>query len=223
MTVAALPAAAGATAGGATAGTAAGGTAASGATARGTAAATAGGTAGGTLGGKGKSKPKSKGRPKAQRALIAEFLLCLLVLALSPLARGKNAVAPGDWMRKGSALCGVYLLLGLLSAVGPRTAKAAIAFGGLVAVVLVIDQRSVFTAIAKAVNRRSDPATDSEGIDTGPGLGPDGSTLGLTPGPGLGPSGTVLGSRPGAGLGAGLGPDGSVLGRPGINRGFVGP
>ncbi len=90
----------------------------------------------------------------AQRALVAEFALCAIVLALSPIARNEDEVKAADWMKKGSALCGVFFLLGLLSAVGPKMARASVAFGGLVTLVLVVDQRSVFAKLTERLKHK---------------------------------------------------------------------
>ena len=140
-----------------------------------------GGT-GSLMGRKGKSKRKK--RSPATRALIAEFLLCTIVLALSPLGvPEEDEPSPGQWARRGSAIVGVFLLLGLISAAGPRAGKAAAMFGGLVTLVLVIDQKSVFVAIARAVNRQDTGSDLGEGVAdviTSPGATVGGATASTT-------------------------------------------
>lgn len=137
MTVAALPAAEA--------------TAARGATARGAAAGAAG--AGFTLPKFGSGKKKHTG---AHRLLIAEFLIVIITIGLSPLGRDDtdddDHKAAGDWVRKASAACALWIVLGLIASVGPRSSKAAAGFGGLVALVLLIDQRSVWTKLAEVLD-----------------------------------------------------------------------
>jgi len=114
---------------------------------------------------KGGGKGKGKGRRgRAEKVLLAEWLLCLVILALSPLAHDEDTDVR-KWMRQASALCGVFLLLGLVSAVGPRTGRACGYLGGLITLVLLIDQRSIFTAISKAVRTPGDGADLGEGAD----------------------------------------------------------
>lgn len=109
-------------------------------------------------------KTSQVSQPGARRALIAEFLLCTIVLALSPLSNPEGKTAPKDWMKKGTALSGVFILLGMVSSVGPRAARSSVAIGGLITLVLVIDQRSIFGVIAEKMKK----ATPGEAPQTGP-------------------------------------------------------
>lgn len=88
-------------------------------------------------------------RSGGTRALIAEFLVAMVILGLSPLADPEGTTSPRDWVKRASATCGLFLTLGLVASVGPRTAKAAAAFGALVVLVLAIDQRSIFGVLAQ--------------------------------------------------------------------------
>jgi hypothetical protein len=89
----------------------------------------------------------------ARRALIAEFLICILILALSPVARPAGDVKPADWMKRGSAMCGVFILLGMTSSIGPRAARAAVALGGLITLALLLDQREIFGVLTKRLKK----------------------------------------------------------------------
>lgn len=206
MTVAALPAAAGAAGGAGAAGAGTAGTAGSAAGA-GTAGRTAAGRAGGgraggggrgnaardaaggaaggsMLGGRSGKKGKRRKATGPQRALLAELVVCLIVLGLSPLSR-KEEQDPADWMRQGSAIMGVYMVLGLLSAVGPRTGRAAAAFGALVALVLLIDQRALWRTLAKTFAVKTAAADDGEGLETPSSpTNPGGASGGRLPGGG---------------------------------------
>lgn len=108
------------------------------------------------------------------RALVAEFALCTVILALSPLAAPEGKTSPKDWMKRGSALCGVFMLLGMASSIGPKAGRASVALGGLITVVLLIDQRSMFGVISDRMKTTGTGSTP----DVGP---PDDSTDVLTP------------------------------------------
>ncbi len=128
------------------------------------------GGAGGAL--KGRSAKKTINAAKrgesggSRRALIAEFAICILILALSPVARGEDEVTPKDWIKRGSAMCGLFIVLGLVSSAGPRAARAATAFGGLVTLVLLVDQREVFGVLTQKLKTTgaADADPDAGGI-----------------------------------------------------------
>lgn len=129
----------------------------------------AGGAVLGAITGAKAKKAWKKGQPTTgpQRALVAEFVICILILALSPLASKANEVTPRAWIKRGSAMCGVFLLLGLVSSVGPKTARAAVAFGALVTLVLLVDQRSIFAVLADRFKSDDPPnglADAAEGV-----------------------------------------------------------
>lgn len=86
-------------------------------------------------------------RSSAQRLLVAEFVICIVILALSPIAAEPGTTAGRDWMKRGSAMCGLFLVLGLISAIGPRAGRVAAAFGGIATVTLLVDQRGIFAKL----------------------------------------------------------------------------
>lgn len=127
-----------------------------------------GGGAGALKGHKAKESWKAAQRGDgagARRALIAEFLVCIVILALSPLSRPVGEVKAADWMKRGSAMCGVFILLGMVSSIGPRTARAATALGGLIALALLLDQREVFGVIADRMRQVEGDQGDDQGDD----------------------------------------------------------
>lgn len=130
----------------------------------------AGGAVLGAVSGAKAKRAWKKARPTTgpQRALVAEFTVCILILAFSPLAVAANEITPRAWIKRGSAMCGVFLLLALVSSVGPRTARASVAFGALVTLVLLVDQRSIFTVLAERFN--SDDPQSSGVAEAGEGV-----------------------------------------------------
>src|SRR3990172_2168317 len=71
--------------------------------------------------------PKSS----ARKVLLAEFTLCMVVLAFSPVTDAKKTERPGAFMKRASATMGVFLILGLISTAGRGASRAAAAFGAL--------------------------------------------------------------------------------------------
>ena len=143
----------------------------------------------------------------ARRVLLAEFTLCLAVLAFSPLTDKHKTETPAAFMKRASATMGVFFLLGLVSTGGRGASRAAAAFGALVTLVLLISQRSILTVLTarmgKGVGESDD--YDQEGWqDTGEQLGgalndigeqlaePPGPAPGVKPLPPLGPLGNGI-------------------------------
>jgi len=148
---------------------AAGGRGAAAAGARGAGKGAAGGAAAGSGIGTGSLGQVTKGakkvlgkkkRPAVQRVLIAELLICLLVVALGPIAK---TVSGKDFMKRGSAILAAFLVLGLVSSIGPKAGKAAGAFGLLMTLAILVDQKSVFSKLITVMNA---PKTTDE--STGP-------------------------------------------------------
>lgn len=88
--------------------------------------------------------------PGARRALVAEFAICAVIVALSPMTDKARTEKPGDWMRRMTALMGIFFILGLVSTGGRWGARAAAGFGGIVTVGLVVSERNLFNVIAAA-------------------------------------------------------------------------
>lgn len=113
-----------------------------------------GGVVGGALGGAGglagavREDAAARRANGARQVLVAEFLLCMVVVALSPLTDKHKSEPAGAWMKRAIAIMGVFFLLGLISAGGPGAARAATGFGGLLALVLMVSERSIFTMVA---------------------------------------------------------------------------
>jgi hypothetical protein len=99
----------------------------------------------------------------ARKVLLAEFCSCMVVLAFSPLT-GKSPSA-GAFMKRGSAIMGVFFLLGLVATAGRGAARASAAFGGLVTLVLLVSDRSIFTVLAKKLGKGVGESDASDGLD----------------------------------------------------------
>lgn len=133
----------------------------------------------------------------ARKLLVAEFTLCMVVLAFSPLT--KTSEKPGAFMKRASATMGVFFILGLVATAGRGASRAAAGFGGLVALVLLISQRSIFTVLTKKMGAGvGEDDYDSEGWeqageDVGEIIEDVAEQVGqLTPLPPLGPIGNGI-------------------------------
>jgi hypothetical protein len=175
----------------------------------------AGGGGRGKSGGKGSKGGRSRLTGRYDRVLLAEFVICMVLLGLSPLAKGADETSPRDFMKKGSATAALFIVLGLLSAIGPKTSKAAAAFGGLCTLVLLIDQRSAFGMLAKklAPGGGSTAPEGDPGEDANGGVGRIVDNAGATVGRIVDNAGDIISNAPGYGLGPGLVPE--------PDRGFI--
>jgi hypothetical protein len=136
-----------------------------------------GGAAGGVSAHREKAAERAAGRGSAQQLLVAEFIVCMILLALSPMSSDKE-IAPKDWMKRGSAMCALFLVLGLVSHGSAAVAKVCAAFGGIVTVALLVDQRSVFAVIAEKLKTTGTATPPEEGPpeSVGSGLGQAGAS-----------------------------------------------
>jgi hypothetical protein len=158
--------------------------------------------------GKAQPKAKSKGAKKAvgwafsgnRRLLTVEFIACILVLGVGTLLapEGSKDGMPRA-MVKGSALCGLFLILSLVASGGKGPAKAATAVGTLVTAAYVLtssDVHNVVSWIGEFFSKTGDvsaknptgsdtsvaPETpNAPGTPTGAGEGPG---TGINPAPG---------------------------------------
>lgn len=122
----------------------------------GTAAGAVGGAVlGGGAGAVGAAKDRAAARRAARgssgRVLVALFLVCMVVVAFSPLTDKHKSEPPAAFMKRMSAVMGLFFVLGLISSAGPGAAKASAGLGGLVTVALLVSERSVLTVLAAKV------------------------------------------------------------------------
>jgi hypothetical protein len=111
--------------------------------------------AGGAAGGAGKKKTGSKlGKVGAhgRKWLLAEFVVCVLLLGLGAMTgKGSDDDEQQTGSRlaiKGSAVAGVFLVLGLLSSGGKGAEKAAGALGLVVTLAYAFNEKETFTTIS---------------------------------------------------------------------------
>lgn len=129
--------------------------------------------------GKGLADLLSSGsRKTGSKALVAEFVICMLILLLSPLTHSGADITVAKFMKKGSATAGVFVILGFVSAGGGTARKVAQGLGLLMTLTVLLNERSVFGEIVKAVNGEGvsipKPAGASGGDDALPETDPTG-------------------------------------------------
>lgn len=143
-----------------------------------------------TLPGSGKGRG-GRGSSGARRLLVAEFVLCALIVAFAPMTDTHKSDTPGHQIKRLSAVAALFLLLALLSSGGRSTARVAAAFGGLVTLALMVSDREIFTKVAERLG-----AVEDFGPAGPTGTGSDGSSSVAPPDEGAPPEATP----PGEGL-----------------------
>jgi hypothetical protein len=108
--------------------------------------------------------------PGAHRALVAEFGICMAVVALSPLTDRRKEEPPGRVMKRLAAILGVFFILGLVSAGGRSLARVAAGFGALVTVALLVSDRDLFTRVTAIFASSSDAVPAGTGPDQSVGV-----------------------------------------------------
>lgn len=91
----------------------------------------------------------SHASPRTRRIIVAEFLICMIIVGLSPLTPKRKDETWPFMAKRLTAIMGVFLILGLLSAAGRGAAKFAAGVGGLVTLGLLLAERDLFTQAAK--------------------------------------------------------------------------
>jgi hypothetical protein len=97
------------------------------------------------------------------KALVAEFVICMFILLLSPLTHSGADVTVAKFMKKGSATAGVFIILGFISVGGGSARKVANGLGALVTLTVLLNERSVFGELVKAVNGQGVSTVSSGG------------------------------------------------------------
>lgn len=113
-----------------------------------------------TGGGGGKGKRRGPGN----RALVAEFVICMAMLAMSPLVDSGGSVTTGKWMKKGSATAAVFIILGFVSSMGESAKKVAAGLGLLMTLSVLLNERSVFGVLVKAVGGSEDVPSEERSV-----------------------------------------------------------
>lgn len=134
--------------------------------------ATVGAGIGGIAGGKRAHRDKVAARRAAlgpgRQLLVAEFLVCMVILALSPLTDRHKTEGPQAFLKRGAATCALFFILGTVSSAGRGPTKVAAYGGALVTLALLVSSRDVFAVIASKIS----------GGDTSVQAGADGAAVG---------------------------------------------
>lgn len=146
-----------------------------------------------------KQQQSGPGSP-ARRVLVAEFALCMVIVALSPVTDRKRGESPAAFMKRASAVMAVFFVLGLIASGGRGAGRAAAGFGGLVTLTLAISSRSLFVVLAGKVGTSA--GEDQDDAHTDDQLGDGAAGLGEAAGDAAAGAGSGIGSAVGGAAGA---------------------
>jgi hypothetical protein len=90
-------------------------------------------------------------RKPGRKALVAEFVVCMLIIGFAPLTDKHKTDGALAAMKRSTATCILFLILGLTASIGPRAARAAASFGGLATLALLVSDRDIFAGMASAL------------------------------------------------------------------------
>lgn len=103
-----------------------------------------------------------------RRALVAEFVVCSTVLALSPLSGKHRADSAGQWMARGAAISAFFLVLALTATASDKAGRVAAAMGAVITTALLLNDHDIFANLLAAIGqKRGQPITTGEQSDTG--------------------------------------------------------
>lgn len=103
-----------------------------------------------------------------RRALVAEFVVCSTVLALSPLSGKHRADSAGQWMARGAAISAFFLVLALSATASDKAGRVAAAVGAVITTALLVNDHDIFANLLAAIGqKRGQPITTGEQSDTG--------------------------------------------------------
>jgi hypothetical protein len=128
------------------------------------------GAAGGAVKAHGAKKLARKARIAklggGRQLLVGEFLVCMVILALSPLTDKHKDEAAQAFIKRAAAMCAVFFVLGLIGSAGRGPTKVASGLGALITLSLLVSDRDIFAAIATKVGA-SDQASEPSGLAAG--------------------------------------------------------
>lgn len=114
------------------------------------------------------TRPWSGRGSNPRRALVAEFVVCSVILALSPLSSKHKADSAGQWMARGAAISAFFLILGLTATASDKAGRVAAAMGAVITVALLVNDRDVFVNLLGAIgHHRGTSSALNEQSDTG--------------------------------------------------------
>lgn len=112
-------------------------------------------------------KAKVKALGPGRQALVAEFVVCMVILALSPLTDRHQSEGPQAFLKRGAATMAVFFILGLFGATGKGPARIAAMGGGLITLSLMVSDRDVFASLAAKIGGSSSSAGTADDSGTG--------------------------------------------------------
>lgn len=124
----------------------------------------AGGAAKGHAAKRAMRKAKLAALGPGRQMLVAEFLVCMVILALSPLTDKHQSEGAPVLLKRGAAICATFFILGLIGASGRGAAKVAASLGALITLSLVVSDRDIFSALA---NKMGATSSEPSGLAAG--------------------------------------------------------
>lgn len=124
----------------------------------------AGGAAKGHAAKRAARKAKLAALGPGRQMLVAEFLVCMVILALSPLTDKHQSEGAPVLLKRGAAICATFFILGLIGASGRGAAKVAASLGALITLSLVVSDRDIFSALA---NKMGATSSEPSGLAAG--------------------------------------------------------
>ncbi len=110
----------------------------------------------------------------ARRVLLAEFAVCIIIVATSPITTRHRDEKPQSLMKRFTAVMLVFLVLSLIASGGRGASRAAAGFGGLVTLALLVSNRDLFVVIARKFSTTADEA---DPLGPGPNLDEEGNPI----------------------------------------------
>jgi hypothetical protein len=101
--------------------------------------------------------------------LVAEFVVCMVVVGIGPLLNQVDS--PGAWLKKGAAVTGLFFVLSLIASGEVRSSKIAAAFGGLVTLGLLINDRALFARLVEILGGGDEAPPEEDVSEIGDVLG----------------------------------------------------
>lgn len=88
-----------------------------------------------------------------RRLLVAEFVLCIVIVFLEPVAANKSGKSTdfSKVMKQLLSVGAVFMVLGLISSGGTRLSRTAVALGGLITLTLLVGKQDELVYLSQAL------------------------------------------------------------------------